>query len=185
MKNLGRWAAPLIVVVTLTLAMAGAAQARAQSQSQAQSQAQAQAQTGTVIKIRGIHPIHTHAQADRYLARTPERFRDFVVARTKVVQRHEQQAGGSPRCVRRTAVVVTRYHTSGYAVGGEGGCGGVATLYTDYHHGQRHGGAWRLIKATQDSFYCPVLKHYRVPSALVGTTCYSPSRDTVLPYHQG
>ena len=146
--------------------------------------APAQAASGRVIRIKGVHVIHTHAQADRYLGKTPERFRDFVVRRTKVVQRQEEAAGGSPSCVRRSGVAITKYHTSGYATGDEGGCGGAATLYTDYAHGDRHGGHWRMVKATQDSWYCPVLKRYRVPSALVGTSCYSPARHEEIAYHQ-
>ena len=60
----------------------------------------------------------------------------------------------------------------------------MATLYTDYGQGKHHGGSWRMAKATQDSFYCPVLKRYEVPSALVGTSCYSPSRHHEVHYHQ-
>lgn len=144
----------------------------------------AHAGAGKVITIKGVHTIHTHAQADRWLGRTPQEFRDFVVQRSKVVRQREEDSGASASCVRNAGVAITKYHTRGYATGGEGGCGGVATLYTDYGQGKRHGGAWRLVKATQDSFYCPVLKRYRVPSALVGDTCYSPSRHDEIAYHQ-
>jgi hypothetical protein len=146
--------------------------------------APAHAAPGKVVTIRGIHTIHTHAQADRWLGRTSQDFRDYVVGRSKVVQRMEKHAGGSPSCVRRAGVVVTKYDTLGYATGAEGGCGGAATLYTDYRNGERHGGAWRMVKATQDSFYCPLLKRFEVPSALVGTKCYSPKRHHEIAYHQ-
>lgn len=145
----------------------------------------AQAGTGKVITIKGVHTIHTHAQADRWLGRTPESFRDFKVKRSKRVQQLEEESGASASCVRNAGVAITKYHTRGYATGGEGGCGGVATLYTDFGQGARHGGSWRLVKCTQDSFYCPVLERYRVPSALVGTACYSPARHDEVPYHQG
>jgi hypothetical protein len=172
MTVLGKWLPALLAATAMALT----------------TTAPAQAAPGRVIRITGYHTIHTHAQADRYLAKTPERFRDFVVRRTKVVQRQEEAAGGSQSCVRRSGVVIEKYHTHGYATGGEGGCGGAATLYTDYaprkDHGKRHGGHWRMVKATQDNWYCPVLKRYRVPSALVGTTCYSPARHHELPYHQ-
>lgn len=146
--------------------------------------APAQAARGEVVRIHGIHTIHTHAQADRWLGRTTDDFRDFVVRRSKVVQRMEEQAGGSPACVRRSGAAITSYDTLGYAIGAEGGCGGAATLYTDFGDGHRHGRDWRLAKATQDSFYCPLLKRLDVPSALVGTECYSPARHREIGYHQ-
>lgn len=139
---------------------------------------------GRVIKINGLHIIHTYAQAELYLGRTPTGFQHFVVHRTKVVQREAKAAGAGPRCVRRSGAAITKYHTAGYAIGYEGGCGGAATLYTDYRNGHRHGGHYRMVKATQDSFYCPVLKRFKVPSALVGTQCYSPATHQMRPYHQ-
>jgi hypothetical protein len=168
MTSLGKLALTVLAGLALVVGLVGTAQAA----------------PGTVVKIKGIHVIHTHHQADRWLGKTSEDFRDYVVRRSAVVQRQEEQAGGSPSCVRQAGVVVTKYDTLGYATGAEGGCGGAATLYTDFRNGERHGGAWRMVKATQDSFYCPVLKRYDVPSALVGTKCYSPSRHKELAYHQ-
>jgi hypothetical protein len=48
-----------------------------------------------------------------------------------------------------------------FAVGGEGGCGGAATLWTDEY------GDWKQIFATQDTWYCQVLQRYHVPDGLI------------------
>lgn len=64
-------------------------------------------------------------------------------------------------------IIVDRFALPGtgsatsFAVGSVGGCGGAATLWTDEY------GTWKQIYATQDNWYCPVLRRYHVPDGLI------------------
>ena len=137
------------------------------------------AEQGAAPVVRFAHPhsVHSRATARRYLHGTGPAFRRFAAREGAAVRRAD--AG----CQGNSGVYVEAF-TRGYAFGGVGACGGYVALWTNRLRGGSAGGHWREVVGTQDSFYCPVLKRYKVPSALVGTSCWSPSRHETIAYHQ-
>ena len=139
----------------------------------------ASADQGAAPVVRFAHPhsVHSRATARRYLHGTGPAFRRFAAREGAAVRRADAGCQGD------SGVYVEAF-TRGYAFGGVGACGGYVALWTNRVRGGGTGGHWREVVGTQDSFYCPVLKRYDVPSALVGTTCWSPSRHETIAYHQ-
>lgn len=75
-------------------------------------------------------------------------------------------------------VAVQMLRTDGYAVGGVNDCGGCAALWATVD------GRWKEIAGTQDSWDCAILRRYRVPSDLSGTTCYDYDAQNEHAYQQ-
>lgn len=140
----------------------------------------------TVIHFPGLHVVHDRATARTYLPGTPRAFRLFAAHEGAAVRRLAQSNGESTHCVAQAGITVTDFAqaaAAGYAIGGVGSCGGYAALWTNATRGAYGVTTWREVIGTQDGWYCPDLKRYRVPSALVGTSCYSPKLRRTLPYH--
>ena len=133
--------------------------------------------TRVVVWFDHLHSVHNTRTAHRYLKRTTAAFQRFAARRGAEVRRDD--AG----CQRNSGIYVEAF-TRGYAIGGVGVCGGYEALWTNHVRGGAPGGHWREVFGSQDGWYCPALKRYHVPSALVGTSCYSPSRNQVIEYHQ-
>lgn len=143
--------------------------------------------SATVIHFPGLHVVHDRSTARAYLAGTPTAFKAFAAAEGAKVRRQAAAAGEPRHCVRQSGVIVTDFAQdtpAGYAIGDVGSCGGYAALWTNATRGATGTTAWREVVGTQDGWYCPDLKRYRVPSALVGDTCYSPKARAEKPYHQ-
>lgn len=86
-------------------------------------------------------------------------------------------SGGSiPGCQGSALISLTAYRADGFASAsnegmfGDGNCarGGNNALYAQI------GGAWREIAGTQSGYACTVLKQYRVPVDIAGSTCSGP-----------
>ena len=75
-------------------------------------------------------------------------------------------------------VTVETLRTDGYAVGGVNDCGGYAALWVLID------GRWREVLGTQEAWDCKVLHQYRVPSDLVGTSCYDYDANEQHSYQQ-
>jgi hypothetical protein len=130
-----------------------------------------------VVRYSHLHSVHDRATAERFLHGTGPAFRRFAAREGARVRRADAGCQGD------SGLYVEAF-TRGYAYGGVGACGGYVALWTNRLRGGGTGGHWREVYGTQDSFYCPVLKRYKVPSALVGTSCWSPRRREVIAYHQ-
>lgn len=112
-----------------------------------------------------------HGTADEgKLTGAPQAFQDFI-GRTA-------QALDSSDCDAATGVTVEFVRTDGYAVGGVNECGGYAALWAVVD------GHWKEIQGTQDSWDCKVLHRYRVPSEIVGDSCYDYDAQQEHHYHQ-
>ena len=105
--------------------------------------------------------VHRRAQARR-LHGAPAGFKRFIDATAVRVRRHST-------CSDRSGVGVTvaRLRTDGYAVGGIDDCSGYVALWS------RVDGRWTELFGTQDAWPCGVLRRHRVPSAVVGGTCFA------------
>ncbi|SFC65479.1 hypothetical protein SAMN04487968_10955 [Nocardioides terrae] len=130
-----------------------------------------------VVHFEPPHSVHNARTAARFLHGTSPAFRRFAAEEGARIRRED---GG---CQGNSGLYVQAF-TRGYAFGSVGTCGGYVALWTNRLKGGGKGGHWREVVGTQDSIYCPVLKRYKVPSALVGTTCWSPHRKETIPYHQ-
>jgi hypothetical protein len=130
-----------------------------------------------VVTFPHLHSVHSPATARRYLHGTSPSFKRFAAREGARVRRLD--AG----CQGNSGVYVEAF-TRGYAIGAVGVCGGYQALWTNRVRGGGAGGHWREVFGSQDGLYCPVLKRYKVPSALVGTSCWSPSRHETIAYHQ-
>lgn len=146
------------------------------------------AASATVIHFTGVHVVHDRATARAFLPGTPRAFRAFAAAQGAKVRREAAaQAGAQLSCVRHSGITVSDFaqdSPAGYAIGSVGACGGYAALWTNATRGATGTTLWREVVGTQDGWYCPDLKRYRVPSALVGETCYAPKLRAEKPYHQ-
>jgi hypothetical protein len=137
----------------------------------------------TVIHFSGYHAVNSMATARKWLPGTSPAFKRFAAREGRSVQDYEISVHASKSCIAQAGVMVTDY-VDGYAIGSSGGCGGYAALWTNRTRGATGTTAWREVWGTQDAWYCPPLKRYHFPSALVGDTCYSPKLKKDLPYHQ-
>lgn len=108
------------------------------------------------------------------LKETSPEFRAFIADRLHSLW----VSGGSiPGCQSAALISLTAYRADGFASAsnegmfGNGTCarGGNNALYA------RVGGTWREIAGTQSGYACSVLKKYRVPVAIAGSTCTSPA----------
>lgn len=128
--------------------------------------------------------IHTLKQARHELHGTPRAFKK-AVARVgrKEVKRAES---GKEGCVDPSyaGVQIFEYDKEGYARGYDQSCEGGGLVFSDFGHGKRHGGRWRLILESQDESHCEWAYRYKVPSVLAGTVCWSEAKHTDLPYSQ-
>ena len=144
-----------------------------------------QGSTPTVIHFKGIHTVDNMPTARRFLPGTSRDFKLFAAYTGGAERRWAREAQESGSCVRNAGVVVSAY-VDGYAYGDEGSCGGFEALWTNRYTDETgtYVGVWHQVIGTQDGWYCAPLRKYRVPSALVGDSCYSPRRGAALPYHQ-
>ena len=130
--------------------------------------------------IRWSHPalIQTMSDAKHHLRGTPRGLKKAVVRQAQKLL-HDAYP-----CEYPEGANVQVYAASGYARGDIGGCGGAVAFWTDFGNGKRHGGTWRLVLATQEATTCRFAKRYKMPSSIVGTTCYNQARTKGHPYHQ-
>ena len=106
--------------------------------------------------------VEVHDRADvRKLDGAPAAFKQFI-ART--AERLVKKSSCDDAAV---GVTVETLRTDGYAVGGVSDCGGYAAMWAVVD------GRWKEIQGTQDSWECRILKRYRVPSDVAGTSCYN------------
>jgi hypothetical protein len=162
-----------LVLTTLAVALASALVGA----SAASGAAPGPARERVIVRFAHPHSVHSTATARRFLAGTTRPFKRFAARYGAEVRRED--AG----CQRNSGIYVQAF-TRGYAYGAVGACGGYIGLWTDHVRGGAPGGRWREVWGSQDGWYCPPLKRYRVPSALVGDSCWSPSRHAVIAYHQ-
>ena len=95
-----------------------------------------------------------------HLHGAPDSFKKFVGNLAENLTAKSTCTSGS------VGVTVETLRTDGYAVGAVNDCGGYQALWVQAD------GHWRRVEGTQDSWNCKVLHKYRVPSAVVGTSCY-------------
>ena len=106
--------------------------------------------------------VQVHDTADvRALHGAPASFKQFI-ARTAEKLVKESSCDDAA-----VGVTVETLRTDGYAVGGVNDCGGYAAMWAVVD------GRWKEIQGTQDSWECRILKRYRVPSDVAGTSCYN------------
>jgi hypothetical protein len=155
--------AALAVAGTL-LAAGGAGHAAApgaRSASASMSSASAARPRLVIYETRRSPGVFVHRPAQvRRLHGAPAGFKRFVGRTAARLDRRSD-------CDAATGVTVSRLRTDGYAVGAINECGGYAALWGKVDH------RWRQLQGTQDSWDCGVLRRHRVPSAVVGTTCFS------------
>lgn len=105
--------------------------------------------------------VTVSSRADaRNLIGAPAAFRAFVADTAERIHERSTCTDGA------VGVTVETLRTDGYAVGGVNDCGGYAALWAVVD------GHWQEIAGTQDSWDCDVLERHRVPSEVVGTSCY-------------
>lgn len=136
-----------------------------------------------VVHFDGYHAVNSRASARTYLPGTSPAFQRFAARAGAAERRWAVTHHESRQCIRRSGVMVTDY-LDGYAKGAAGGCGGYAAVWSNRARGGTTVAGWHQIIGTQDSWYCGDLHRYRVPSALVGETCYAARRQTEKAYHQ-
>ena len=132
------------------------------------------------------HSIHNWATARAYLPGARHDFKAFAAHagrkdRRWVIAHHLND------CLKASGLHVDAIAYAGrlgYATGGVSSCGGYEAIWTNVNRGGTRVTHWREVFASQDGWYCPVLKRFRVPSALVGDSCYSPKAKRTLAYHQ-
>lgn len=99
----------------------------------------------------------------RQLKGAPEDFKTFIGGVAA-----QLAAEGKSECPTAfSGVTVTKVSTAGFATGGVSSCGGYVALWAKVD------GSWKEAIGTQEQWDCAELTRYRVPSALVGHTCYS------------
>lgn len=132
-----------------------------------------------VVHWAGTHIIRTMSDANQYMRGAPRALKGVVVKRA-------QKLIATSDCEDPSSVGVSMYTytTSGYADGNEYYCGGDHIFLTDYGRGRRHGGRWRIVLATQTLLTCQFDRKYKMPSSLVGNTCWDTTSGTSQPYHQ-
>jgi hypothetical protein len=145
--------------------------------------APARAASAPVVHFHGLHVVHNAATARRYLPGTSQDFKLFAAYTGGALRRVDRENHLPADCIRHAGIVVTDY-TDGYAIGDVGDCGGYEALWTNRFAGQPGFGTWREVFGTQDGWYCPPLRKYKVPSALVGDSCYAPRQHKTVAYQQ-
>jgi hypothetical protein len=132
------------------------------------------------------HAIYNRATARAYLPGARRDFKAFAahaghLNRRWVITRHLDDCRESSGLHVAAIAYAGRL---GYAIGDVSACGGYEALWTNVNRGGTRVTHWREVFGSQDGWYCPVLKRFRVPSALVGDSCYSPKAKRTLAYHQ-
>lgn len=113
--------------------------------------------------------ISVSTKASYMLSPAPKTFRTFI----QHVWNKDYAAAG--QCAADTTVNVQRYSHLGFAVGGEGGCGGAGAIWA------RVGGKWKNIEYFQDYPECSSLTklQHRAYVAL-GQTCWDPKTQKTV-----
>jgi hypothetical protein len=82
-------------------------------------------------------------------------FKDFIKDKIK-------KNGNSPSpCGNAYGIFVKKIYKDGFALGGEGQCGGAEKLWA------KVSSQWQEIGGTQQGFDCSLLEQYKVPSAII------------------
>lgn len=137
-----------------------------------------------VITWQGTKVIQTMKQADAYMPGAPGGLKKAAVARAQRNLAWVKKHPGGCEKPKTTGVYMHKYDSEGYAAGVDGVCSGPLLFFTDYGHGKRHGGHWRLVLSTQDVPSCTFDERYEMPSAMVGSTCADDAKGKDVPYHQ-
>ncbi|HWU31893.1 MAG TPA: hypothetical protein VN108_03405, partial [Marmoricola sp.] len=113
---------------------------------------------------------------DTALARTSPEFRAFIRQQLHTLWK---QGGSVPGCQSSALIVLSTYSSAGYAAASDEGMfgascarGGSGALYAQVN------GNWQEIAANQSGYDCGILKQYKVPSSVAGTTCTDSSGNS-------
>lgn len=110
------------------------------------------------------------SQVDRLTGTSPE-FKQFMTTTVQKLIDTNTCPGAA------LEVSVSRYATSGYAIGGVNQCGGYAAIW-----GVKNG-AWKELIGTQDIWYCAQLHSDGVPKGLISDgKCYDQATKKVIQY---
>lgn len=109
------------------------------------------------------------------LTGTPASLKRFVRKRLDTLYRED---GSKPRCAKAPTVVISRYHSDGFARAAEGiyapcASGGYAITYI------RANGAWKPVLGTQDVLPCADFAWFGIPKFIAGNTCLSEDYEPI------